>query len=185
VNAVAATANGFVAVGSHGAFQAVWTSSDGQRWDLRDLPEPPGARSATLRLVTTGTSGSLVVAGGYAATRAGDVPVIVASADGGASWRQVVLGANGLVTALTATGTSTGFVAAGLSGAAGAGRAVVWSSRDGVAWSAPAPAGNGVGEITALGSGGSLGTGTDGTGTTVTGTAQQAAGAAVVTLRLP
>ena len=183
VSAVTATANGFVAVGSHGAFQAVWTSSDGQHWNLRDLPEPPGARSATLRVVASGasgasgaggTSGSRVVAGGYAATRAGDIPVIVTSANGGASWHQVVLGASGVVTALTAAGD--GFIAAGLSGTVGAQHAVIWTSPDGLAWSAPVPAGDG--EITALDPVG-------GAAATVTGIAQRAAGPAVVTLQLP
>ena len=186
VNAVAATGNGFVAVGSHGAFPAVWTSSDGRHWSLRDLPQPPGARSATLRVVasrtsgaggTNGAGGTRVVAGGYAATPAGDVPAIVTSADGGASWHQVVLGASGVVTALTAAGD--GFIAAGLSGTVGAQHAVVWTSPDGLAWSAPMPAPAGDGEITVLDPAGA------GAAATVTGIAQRAAGPAVVTLQLP
>jgi hypothetical protein len=182
-NAVVATADGFVAVGSHGEFAAIWTSNDGRNWYLRDLSAPPGARGATLTLVVAaGTNGSRVVAGGYAATPAGDIPVIVTSPDGGASWHEVVLGASGLVTALTATGN--GFTAAGLSGAVGARRAVVWTSPDGLAWSAGTPtgaqAGNGTDEITALDSGaatagaataGAASTGAATTGTASTGTA--------------
>jgi hypothetical protein len=171
-NAVTATADGFVAVGSHGEFPAIWTSSDGRNWNLRDLSVPPGARGATLHMVVAAaTSGSRVVAGGYAATSAGDISIIETSADGGATWHQVVLGSSGLVTALTATGN--GFIAAGLSGA-DARRAVVWTSPDGLAWSAGTPAPTGADEITALDSGGAAGTVTTGTvttGTVTTGTA--------------
>ena len=67
VNAVAATSGGFVAVGSHGADQSMWVSSDGRRWNLDYVSPPPGAASATLSSVAA--SGTQVVAGGYAATR--------------------------------------------------------------------------------------------------------------------
>lgn len=88
-NAVAVTPDGFIAVGSHGPFQAIWTSRDGRNWDLRDLRAPRGARSAALRLVVAaGQGGSDVVAAGYAVAGGGDIPVIVASADGGGSWHE-------------------------------------------------------------------------------------------------
>jgi hypothetical protein len=146
-NAVTATAAGFVAVGSHGADQSMWVSPDGQHWRLDSASPPAGAASATLSSVAA--SGATVVAGGYAATRAGDIPVVVVSADGGGQWRQVVLQAPdglGLITALTAA--PHGFTAAGIVGRSGAQHAVTWTSADGLTWSAPAPAPGG--EITAL-----------------------------------
>ena len=150
VNAVAATSGGFVAVGSHGADQSMWVSSDGRHWSLDYLSPPAGAASATLSSVAA--SGTRVVAGGYAATRAGDIPVVVVSADGGAHWRQVVLQAPdglGLVTALTAA--PNGFTAAGVVGRGGAQHAVTWTSPNGLTWSSPAQAPGS--EITALGLG--------------------------------
>jgi len=186
-NAVTTTGDGFVAVGAHGKSPAVWTSRDGRNWDLTDLPVPAGARDATLGLVTPGRArGSRVVAAGYAVSRMGDMPVIVASADGGNSWHEIVLGTAGTVTALTAAGN--GFLAAGLSGAAGPLRAIVWTSPDGLTWSAASPAGSGAGEITALdpagpSANGTTGTGSTGNGSGVTGIAQRAAGSAVVTLQ--
>jgi hypothetical protein len=103
-----------------------------------------------------------VVAGGYAASRAGDIPVVVVSADGGGQWRQVVLQAPdglGVITALTAT--PKGFTAAGIVGRGGAQHAVTWTSPDGLTWSSPVQAAGT--EITALAL----------TGSTVAGAAEQ------------
>ncbi len=172
VNAVAATSGGFVAVGSHGADQSMWVSSDGRRWNLNYVSPPPGAASATLSSVAA--SGTQVVAGGYAATGAGDIPVIVFSADGGVHWRQVVLQAPdglGLVTALTAA--PHGFTAAGVVGRSGAQHAVTWTSPNGLTWSSPAQAPGS--EITALALSGS----------TVAGTAEQGTTPALVPLPAP
>jgi serine/threonine protein kinase len=174
VYAVAAAPAGFVAAGTHATHGAIWTSPDGQNWSPADMAMPAGASAAVLRLVAA--NGSRVVAAGYAATRAGDIPVVVASADGGRHWRQIVLqapGGLGAVTALTAAGS--GFVAAGQAGPAGAQRAVTWSSPDGLSWPAAVPAGGGVRQITALSAAGG----------TVTGTAQQGAAPHVVTLAAP
>jgi hypothetical protein len=165
VNAVAATSGGFVAVGSHGADQSMWVSSDGRHWSLDYLSPPPEAASATLSSVAV--SGTQVVAGGYATTRAGDIPVVAVSADGGAHWRQVVLQAPdglGLVTALTAA--PHGFTAAGVAGRGGAQHAVTWTSPNGLTWSRPAQAPGS--EITALGLAGSTVAGTAEQGTTPT-----------------
>lgn len=172
VNAVAATSGGFVAVGSHGADQSMWVSSDGRHWNLDYVSPPPGAASATLSSVAAGAT--QVVAGGYAATRSGDIPVIVVSADGGAHWRQVVLQAPdglGLVTALTAA--PHGFTAAGVAGRSGAQHAVTWTSPNGLTWSSPAQAPGS--EITALAPSGSA----------VAGTAEQGTTPALVALPAP
>jgi len=171
-NAVTATADGFVAVGSHGADQSMWVSSDGQHWNLDTASPPAGAASATLGSVVA--SGATVVAGGYAATRAGDIPVVVVSADGGGQWRQVVLQAPdglGVITALTAA--PRGFTAAGIVGRGGEQHAVTWTSPDGLAWSAPAQAPGS--EITALTLAGS----------TVAGTAEQGVTPTLVPLPAP
>ncbi len=136
VNAVAATTSGFVAVGWHGTGQAIWTSPDGKHWHLIGVNLPAGTHSATLSAVAA--SGTRVVAAGYAKTRAGGIPVVVVSVDGGAQWRQIVLSASdglGLINALTVT--PNGFTAAGLAGKSGSVRTVTWTSRDGLTWSRP------------------------------------------------
>ncbi len=171
-NAVVATAGGFIAVGSHGADQSLWTSSDGRQWRLGYVPAPAGADSATLRSVAA--SGSRVVAAGYAATPDGDIPVVVASTDGGGHWRQIVLQAPaglGVITALTAA--PRGFVAAGVVGRSGSRHAVTWVSPDGLTWSRPVQAAGS--EVTAL----------TATGTTVTGTSEQGTTPTVVALPAP
>jgi hypothetical protein len=171
-NAIAATADGFVAVGSHGAAQSMWTSSDGRHWQLGSVPAPAGASSATLRSVAA--SGTRVVAAGYAATRAGDIPVAVVSTDGGGQWRQIVLQSPdglGVITALTAA--PDGFTAAGVVGRSGSQQAVTWTSADGLTWSRPAQTAGS--EITAIAV----------VGTTVAGTAEQGAGPTLVALPAP
>jgi hypothetical protein len=154
-NAAAATATGFVAVGSHGAIAAIWTSPDGAHWDPHNLSAPSGARSATLRQVVA--RGNIIVATGFAVTGAGDIPLAVASADGGAHWRSVILpapGGLGVVTALTAKGST--LIAAGQAGPASARQLVTWTSTDGLHWSAAAAV-SGVRQLSALAvSGGTL-----------------------------
>jgi len=172
VNAVTATTSGFVAVGSHGAGQAIWTSPDGRHWNPIGVNLPSGARSATLSFVAA--SGSRVVAAGYADTAAGDLPVVAVSVDGGAQWRQIVLTAPdglGVITALTAT--PGGFTAAGLAGKGGSVRTVTWTSPDGLTWSQPTQTTDS--EITALAA----------AGTVVVGTSERGATPAVVTFPQP
>jgi hypothetical protein len=172
-NAVAATATGFVAVGSHGAFGSIWTSSDGAQWVLINVTAPSGARSATLRQVVT--SGNTIVATGFAATKAGDIPLAVTSTDGGAHWREVTLPAPGGLGAVTALTTENNkFIAAGQVGRAGAQNSVTWTSPDGLNWSAATTA-TGVRQITALSV----------SGGTVTGTALTRPGAAPAVVTFP
>ena len=172
VNAVTVTTGGFVAVGSHGAGQAIWTSPDGRQWNPTGMNLPSGARSATLNSVAA--SGSRVVAAGYADTPAGDVPVVVVSVDGGAQWRQIVLPAPdglGVITALTAA--PDGFAAAGLAGNGGSAHTVTWTSQDGLTWSRPTQTTDS--EITALAA----------AGTDVIGASERGATPTVVTVPAP
>jgi hypothetical protein len=172
-SAAAATATGFVAVGSHGAFAAVWTSPDGVHWALSNVSVPSGARSATLRQVVT--SGNTIVATGYADTKAGDIPLAVISTDGGAHWRTIILpvpGGLGVVTALTIVNNR--LIAAGQTGRAGAEHFVTWTSSDGLSWSAATPVA-GVRQITSMSD-------SDGTLTgTGTGTGQHGADSSIET----
>jgi hypothetical protein len=172
VYAVTVVPAGFVAAGTHGDCHSIWTSPDGRHWTVHDIRVPAGATSATLSQVTV--NGSHVVAAGYAVTPAGDIPIVVVSADGGRHWHQTVLAAPGDLGAVTAlTSAGSGFVAAGEAGPRGAERAVTWSSPDGLTWPAPAPAGGGARQITALSA----------VGDTVTATAQAGATPTIVTFR--
>jgi hypothetical protein len=172
VYAVGATVTGFVAAGTHGGCHTIWTSADGRNWSVYDVPKPPGATDALLSQVAV--NGTHVVTAGHVTGKAGDMPVVVVSADSGRHWRQILLnGPAGLgsVTALTAAGN--GFVAAGQAGPAGAQHAVTWNSPDGLTWSAATPVS--AGQITALTAAGGM----------VSGTAQRGAAPSVVTLAAP
>ena len=172
VYAVGATATGFVAAGTHGGCHTIWTSADGKNWSVYDVPRPPGATDALLQQVAV--NGTRVVTAGYVVDKAGDAPVVVVSADGGKTWRQILLTAPdgvGAVSTLTAAGN--GFVAAGVTGPAGAQHAVTWSSPDGITWSAATPVS--AGQITALSA----------VGAVVSGTAQRGAEPSVVTFAAP
>ena len=172
VYAVGATATGFVAAGTHGGCHTIWTSADGKNWSVYDVPKPPGATDALLQQVAV--NGSRVVTAGYVVDKAGDAPVVVVSADGGKTWRQILLSAPGGVGAVsTLTAAGNGFVAAGMAGPAGAQHAVTWSSPDGITWAAASPVS--AGQITALSA----------LGSTVSGTAQRGAEPSVVTFAAP
>ena len=172
VYAVGATATGFVAAGTHGGCHTIWTSADGKNWSVYDVPRPPGATDALLQQVAV--NGTRVVTAGYVVDKAGDAPVVVVSADGGKTWKQILLTAPGGVGAVsTLTAAGNGFVAAGVTGPAGAQHAVTWSSPDGITWSAATPVS--AGQITALSA----------VGSTVSGTAQRGAEPSVVTFAAP
>jgi hypothetical protein len=171
--AAVAMNGGFIAVGAMANCHTIWLSSDGQHWTEHDLAKPSGATTASLRSVAAGPGGRFVAAG-FAVGGAGDIPIVVSSADGGVHVTQAVLSApQGPATVTAVTATGTGFVAAGLAGAGKAARAVEWTSRDGLTWSAATPvAAAGADQITAL---------TD-SGGTVAGTAQRGTGPSVVTV---
>jgi hypothetical protein len=171
--AAAAVNGGFIAVGAMASCHTIWLSSDGQHWTEHDLAKPAGATTASLRSVAAGPDGRFVAAG-FATGSAGDIPIVVSSADGGVHVTQTVLSApQGPATVTAVTATADGFVAAGLAGAGKTTRAVEWTSRDGLTWSAATPvAAAGADRMTALADSGS----------TVTGTAQRGTGPSVLTL---
>ena len=179
--AAVAVADGFVAVGSENNGHTIWTSPDGRNWTAHDLAKPSGATAATLLSVAVDPGGRFVAAG-FATTAAGDIPIVVTSADAGTQVTQAALSApDGPATVSAVTATSDGFVAVGLAGPANARRAVEWTSPDGINWSAatqvPAAGSN---EITAV-----TATSTAGTGTSVTGTAQRGTNPALLTVPSP
>jgi hypothetical protein len=142
--AVAATADGFVAVGSRGERPAVWTTPDGRNWQLADLPLPAGAMAAELQHVAA--AGRTVVATGVAQTAAGAVPYAARSADGGRTWSEARLpvpAGTAQVSAVAAAGGD--FTVTGTFGATAGDRdVVVWTSRDGLTWKAATPTGPGL-----------------------------------------
>ena len=185
-DAAVAVNDGFVAVGSENNCHTIWTSVDGQHWTAHDLAKPSGATTAILLSVAAGEGGRFVAAG-FATNSAGDLPIVVTSADDGAHVTQVVLSAPGGQATVTAvTAASDGFVAVGLAGPADAQHAVTWTSPDGLTWSPATPLqAAGTAEVTALATTTTPGTGKSGTGTTVTATAQHGATSALLTVPAP
>jgi hypothetical protein len=144
---------GYVAVGglndptAHGAKPsrpAVWTSADGRKWKLQQLPLPGGSIGAWFDHVAA--KGPVVVATGTAIGPSGTRAFAFSSVDGGRSWQQVSLpggdGTNATVDAASAN--SSGFVIAGTTGNAGSADVVVWKSADGRTWTSTRPRGTGL-----------------------------------------
>lgn len=144
---------GYVAVGGlndptgrgdgHGR-PAVWTSADGRRWTLQQLPLPAGSVQAWFDHIAA--KGSALVAAGTASTPSGTRAFAFVSGDGGRSWQPAPLAAGGPAnTAVTAvTRTPRGFVVAGTAGRSGASDVMLWSSGDGHAWRTSRPEGTGL-----------------------------------------
>ncbi len=145
VLAVAASAHGFVSVGSHDSKPTVWTTDNGRSWKTIVLPVPDGAAAAALQQVAI--SGDRVVALGQASTGTvpavgtatgtvpGTAPFAELSVNGGATWRQVPFSSPGPDTAFTAlTADAAGFTAAGLFGPPGQQDVAVWTSAAGASW---------------------------------------------------
>ncbi|WP_131762313.1 hypothetical protein [Actinomadura fibrosa] len=147
---------GYVAVGgsrdAKGNHPSVWSSSDGRKWTLQQLPLPTGTGVTEAHLTHVAVRGNTLAAAGIAATPQGLVWLAYVSADGGKTWRQAsgLSGAGGAggtakltVTALTAT--PKGFAATCASGTAGAADVVSLTSADGASWTAATPGGTGLG----------------------------------------
>jgi hypothetical protein len=154
MNAVAATAGGFAAVGATGTSPAAWLSATGKTW--RQVLVPAPANSARAALDYVAANGSNVVAAGteFSATGA-SYPFAEVSADAGATWTQVQLpvpdagpGTGTTVTALTAAGG--GFTAMGTYLTQVGPEVVIWTLPPGTpvagaaAWAAVTPQGKGL-----------------------------------------
>jgi len=154
MNAVTATARGFVAVGATDTRPAAWVSAAGRTWQQASVPLPAGAARAALDYVAA--NGSAVVAAGteFSATGASS-PFAEVSADAGSTWTRVQLpvpaigpGTGTTVTALTAAGG--GFTAAGTYVTQAGPEVVIWTLpagtpvTDGAAWTAATPQGTGL-----------------------------------------
>ncbi|HET9080392.1 MAG TPA: hypothetical protein VFO01_07730 [Trebonia sp.] len=154
MNAVTATARGFVAVGATGSAPAAWLSAAGQAWRQVRLPAPAGAARAALDYVTA--NGSAVLAAGTEFSAAGaSRPFTEASADAGTTWTEVQLpvpdvgpGTGTTVTGLTAAGG--GFTAVGTYVTQAGPEVVIWTLppgtpvTDGAAWATVTPQGEGL-----------------------------------------
>lgn len=159
MNAVTATAHGFVAVGATGTSPAAWLSPTGQAWRQVQVPVPAGTARAALDYVAA--NGSAVAAAGTEFSAAGaSAPFVEDSADAGATWTQVQLpvpavgtGTGSTVTALTAAGG--GFTAVGTYVTQAGPEVVIWtlppgvSVTDGAGWAMVTPQGTGLASTTA------------------------------------
>jgi len=179
VDAVAATATGFVATGMRGSNWVIWTAGEsGQQWTFDPMMPPARATAAALTAVTVNGHG-VEVAAGNEVTNGDAVPVVAVSADGGQQWNLVRLktaGGQGTVTALTST--NVGFVVAGEVGPAASSRAVTWTLPAPVSlsgWSKIAGVSSDVSQITALAA----------AGQTAAGAGQQGQAAPVVSVPAP
>ena len=159
MNAVTATAHGFIAVGATGTSPAAWLSSAGQTWRPVAVPVPAGTARSALDYVAA--NGNAVVAAGteFSATGASR-PFAEDSADAGATWTQVQLPVpdtgtvtGSTVTALTAAGG--GFTAAGTYVTPAGPEVVIWTlppgvtSAGGAGWAMVTPQGTGLASTTA------------------------------------
>ncbi|MGH3277520.1 MAG: hypothetical protein ACRDNW_00070 [Trebonia sp.] len=154
MNAVTATAHGFVAVGATGTSPAAWLSATGKAWRQARLPVPAGAARAALDYVAA--NGSAVLAAGTEFSTAGaSRPFAEASADGGTTWTEVQLpvpdigsGTGTTVTGLTAAGG--GFTSVGTYVTKAGPEVVIWTLpprtpvTDGAGWTAVTPQGTGL-----------------------------------------
>ena len=143
--AVTATGSGFVAVGLQGNSPVVWLSPDGKTWTVMALPLPAGAARAVLLHVAA--VGSTIAAVGMEQTPSGALaPFAARSVNGGANWTETALpvpSGSAEVTALAAAGQM--FTATGTYGSTpGHQDVVVWTSSNGVTWTAVTPAGQGL-----------------------------------------
>ncbi|WP_433229379.1 hypothetical protein [Actinomadura formosensis] len=114
---------------------AVWTSSDGKQWTLKQLPLPSGVQEGVLTQISA--KDNTLVATGNGRKASGRIAIGYLSGDGGRTWKPVDLpspdGTKNLEV-LSLTATPDGFAAAGTSGPVGATDVVSWTSSDGATW---------------------------------------------------
>ena len=68
---------------------AVWTSADGEKWALQQLPVPSGATEATFQQVAI--EQNILTAAGTAKTASGTTVFAFTSADGGKTWKRAAV----------------------------------------------------------------------------------------------
>ncbi|TDC81670.1 sialidase family protein [Actinomadura sp. 7K507] len=138
---------GFTAVGgvsdSEGDRPAVWSSQDGRKWALKELPLPGGAGEGHLTHVAA--KGGTLVAAGVATAEQESTWIGYVSTDGGASWRELpVPGGDKELVVKALTATPQGFAATAASGTADAADVVSMTSSDGSNWEVTRPEGTGL-----------------------------------------
>ncbi|WP_157522903.1 hypothetical protein [Herbidospora cretacea] len=136
IHDVAATDDGFVAIGGSGRSEresgVVWVSNDGLTWEAKNRVLPDDAQSAGLRHVIA-RDGRLI-ATGTALTDDGARPFSAVSGDGGDSWEFAWLPAEAPAVVLDLTASERGIVAVGAHGTGNEVDSSVWASEDGLVW---------------------------------------------------
>lgn len=133
---VAATPDGYVAVGSAGSGDSeagvVWTSKDGLNWTSRKRLTPPQATSAALRQVVAHEDALIAV--GTAQTGGTLRAFAARSQDNGVTWTYAWLSTEGSAAVHDLAAGENGLVAVGWHGRPGSGDGAAWISADGVTW---------------------------------------------------
>ncbi|GII93072.1 hypothetical protein [Sinosporangium siamense] len=146
IHDVAATSEGFVAVGGAGGNahedSVVWLSAGGTEWTQRKGVLPPEASSAGLRHVAV--RDGRIVAIGTAQVQGVRRTFSAASGDNGSTWEYAWIPADEASAVQDVAGAPDGFVAVGWHGAAGDGDSAAWISEDGLAWQRQMPEGDGL-----------------------------------------
>ncbi|WP_157556358.1 hypothetical protein [Herbidospora yilanensis] len=136
IHDVAATDDGFVAIGGTGRSErengVVWVSADGLKWEARNRVLPDDAQSAGLRHIVA-RDGRLI-ATGTALTDDGTRPFSAVSGDGGENWEFAWLPAEAPAVVLDLTASERGIVAVGAHGTGSEVDSSVWASEDGLVW---------------------------------------------------
>ncbi|MDA0638436.1 hypothetical protein OUY22_33945 [Nonomuraea sp. MCN248] len=135
---LAATTNGYVAVGGAGAAGqesgVVWVSGDGLNWTARERLAPPDASSAGLRQVVA-YQDKLVVIGAAQTSSGASRAFSAVSEDDGETWETSWLPAEQAAGVHDLAAAEQGLVAVGWHGAQGEGDSAAWISQDGLSWS--------------------------------------------------
>ncbi|GAA3202256.1 hypothetical protein GCM10010486_85400 [Nonomuraea roseoviolacea subsp. carminata] len=136
VHDLAATPDGYVAVGSAGGGDGergvVWVSDDGLNWKARKRVLPDGASSAGLSHVTAYQD--RLVAMGAARVQGARRVFAAVSRDDGATWSTAWLPAEKAADVDDLAATDQGLVAVGWHGTPGDADSAAWISQDGATW---------------------------------------------------
>ncbi|RBQ18488.1 hypothetical protein DP939_18450 [Spongiactinospora rosea] len=136
IHDVAATAEGYVAVGGAGVARhesgVVWVSSDGLNWTALKRLTPPEASSAGLRHVVV--AGGRIVAVGEARVNGSPRVFAAVSADNGSSWEYGWLPADQAAAVTDLAETDGGIVAVGSHGPSAESDSAAWTSQNGLTW---------------------------------------------------